>query len=385
MRTRIVVAHAGRQHSHQLAAALHARGMLHEYWTGLPMKHSSLQPAAAYPEVELPIERVRVMSVGAAAHYVERWIRPGTGEALLGQLGDYFTDRVYAHWLRNAPADVAAVVGYENGSLAMFTAARERGLRTILDAASVHHAAADRWLGVPAARGWARDVRVHKDDELALADHVLVLSELARETYVAAGVPPQRISVVPLGYDPAVFQAAGDPCLAAPLRFVFVGNAGHRKAFDVLLDAASRVARAGIGLRLVVIGDVDARDAPGVELRGKLPQAAIAAEFARADCLILPSRCDAFGMVVAEALGSGLAAIVSEHVGAKALVAESGAGWIVPASDAAALAERMRRCVEHPQEVLDAKRRARAAAAGLTWERYRVRVADTVLGVVAHG
>lgn len=173
--------------------------------------------------------------------------------------------------------------------------------------------------------------------------------------------------------------------VGAPLRFVFVGNAGHRKAFDVLLESAMRLERDGVRFRLVVIGDVDAGAAPVVELRGKLRQRAIAAEIAQADCLVLPSRCDAFGMVVTEALGCGLPAIVSEHVGAKDIVAASGAGWIVKAADAGALAERMRRCIEHPEEVLEAKRKARAAAADWTWERYRERVADAVLGPLAEG
>lgn len=385
MSPRIVVAHTGRQHSHQLAAALHARGALHEYWTGLPMRRSALHPGSAYAEVDLPQERVRVMPVGGAGHFLERHLRIGRNESVLGQLGDYATDWTYGRWLRATTAPVSAVVGYENGALALFQAARERGMRTILDAASVHHAAADRWMGAPAARGWARDVRARKDAELELADHVLVLSALARETYVAAGVAAQRISVVPLGYDPAVFRPQGDVRLQAPLCFVFVGNAGHRKAFDTLLEAAVRLGREKVRFRLVVIGDVGSEVPPGVELRGKLAQEAIAAEFRQADCLVLPSRCDAFGLVVAEALGSGVPAIVSEHVGAKDLVVESGGGWVVSPGDAAALAGRMRWCVEHPQDVLDAKRKARGAAGGWTWEGYRARAAATVLGLVAHG
>jgi glycosyltransferase involved in cell wall biosynthesis len=116
-----------------------------------------------------------------------------------------------------------------------------------------------------------------------------------------------------------------------------------------------------------------------------MSQAGIAEEFTHADCLVLPSRCDGFGLVVAEALGSGLPAIVSEHVGAKDLVQESGAGWVVAAGDAAALAARMRACVDDPQSVLEAKNKARASASAWTWERYRARVADTVLGLVANG
>lgn len=372
MSARIVVAHPGRQHSHQLAAALHARGALHQYLTGLPIKDVG---------VDLPGERVRVLPLGSGAHFIERHLLFGVSESVLGQMGDYATDRLFAHWLRRA-SGVSAVIGYENASFATFRAAREVGVRTILDAAALHHATADRWREMPALSGWARDVRGHKDAEIELADHILVLSALARDSYVEAGVPAHRISVVSPGYDAAVFGAIGQPQVGTLIRFVFVGNAGRPKGLDILLDAASRLSREGARFELVVIGDVEG-DAPGVAFRGKLSQPAIAAEFGRADCLVLPSRCDAFGLVVAEALGAGLPAIVSDHVGAKDLVTQADAGWIVPAGQAMALAERMRWCIAHPEAVLEAKRKARAAAGAWTWERYRARVADTVLGLLA--
>jgi glycosyltransferase involved in cell wall biosynthesis len=373
MSERVVVAHAGRQHSHQLAAALHERGALHEYWTGLRLPS----------DVTLPEACVRVLPVGSGAHFIERLL-PTEGESVLGQLGDYAADAIYARRLGEAGRDVAAVVAYENAALRTFQAARALGIRTILDAASVHHAAGDAWRSAPARTGWARDVRRHKDEELRNADHILVLSELARDTYIAAGVAPGHIRIAPPGFDPTIFRPRGEPTLGTPLCFVFVGNAGHTKGFDVLLDAAARLSAAGARFRLVVIGNVHADVPPAIELRGKLTQAAIAAEFARADCLVLPSRCDGFGLVVAEALGCGLPAIVSEHVGAKDLVRDAGAGWIVPAGDAAALSVRMRACADEPQSVLEAKRKARAAASAWTWERYRARVADTVLGLLAN-
>jgi glycosyltransferase involved in cell wall biosynthesis len=385
MKKRIVVAHPGRQHSHQLAAALHAREALQAYWTGLPLRRDGaggwiarLQPGAVYPDVPLPESHVRVMPLAAGAHFLERHLRPGAPESLLGQLGDYAADALYARWLQGSGA--SAVVAYENAALRTFRAARELGMRTILDAASIHHATADQWRPA-AAGGWAHDVRAHKDAELELADHVMVLSELARESYVAAGVPAGRISVVPLGYDAAVFRP-GEARVMTPMRFVFVGHASFIKGLDVLLDAAAQLRTSGVGLQLAVIGDIRVDVPAGVDLLGKLSQAAIATQFARADCLVLPSRCDGFGMVVAEALGSGLPAIVSEHVGAKDLVRESGAGWVVAPGDAAALARQMRWCIEQPQAVLDAKAKAREAAGAWAWERYRARAAETVLGLL---
>ena len=44
-----------------------------------------------------------------------------------------------------------------------------------------------------------------KDEEIALADHVLTVSELARQTYLEAGVPPEKVHAVPLGADLELF------------------------------------------------------------------------------------------------------------------------------------------------------------------------------------
>src|SRR4029079_8151257 len=80
---------------------------------------------------------------------------------------------------------------------------------------------------------------------------------------------------------------------------------------------------------------------PGVTVLGSLSQAELAARLRAADCLVLPSRNESFGMVVPEALAAGLPVLVSDRVGASDLVTEGRNGWVVRAGDARALAERM--------------------------------------------
>ena len=90
MSARVVVAHPGRQHSHQLAAALHERGVLYQYWTGLPLRRGSsagrwlhwLHPGAVYPEATLPDECVRIFPIGAGAHFLERRLRPSSAPSV---------------------------------------------------------------------------------------------------------------------------------------------------------------------------------------------------------------------------------------------------------------------------------------------------------------
>jgi glycosyltransferase involved in cell wall biosynthesis len=112
-----------------------------------------------------------------------------------------------------------------------------------------------------------------------------------------------------------------------------------------------------------------------------MPQPALAAELRRADVLVLPSRTDSSGMVVAEALASGTPALVSEMVGSKELVSEGSTGWIVPVGDAAALAERMAWCAGHPEAVRATSGDCRRAAEAATWPAYHRRLSELLKGL----
>ena len=121
---------------------------------------------------------------------------------------------------------------------------------------------------------------------------------------------------------------------------------------------------------------LDRRGTEGIDVLGSMPQPALAAELRRADVLVLPSRNDSYGMVVAEALASGTPVLVSEMVGAKDLVSEGKTGWIVPMGDAAALAERMAWCAGHPQAVRALRGDCRRASEPATWPAYHQRLAE---------
>ena len=110
--------------------------------------------------------------------------------------------------------------------------------------------------------------------------------------------------------------------------------------------------------------------------RGSHSQDALPGEYRAADCLVLPSRHDSFGMVVPEALACGLPAVVSSEVGAKTLVQNGVSGWIVPAGDVQALEERIEWCVDNIDKVRSMSTHARLAAEQAGWATYRKRVHD---------
>jgi glycosyltransferase involved in cell wall biosynthesis len=98
--------------------------------------------------------------------------------------------------------------------------------------------------------------------------------------------------------------------------------------------------------------------------------------------LILPSRLDAFGMVVPEAMACGIPVIVSDMVGAKQIVEEGRNGFIVPAENVESLVDRMRWCIQNTHSLKQMSGAARATAECLGWASYRPRLATAVREVL---
>ena len=62
---------------------------------------------------------------------------------------------------------------------------------------------------------------------LRRVDEVWAYSRSVRDCYLEAGVPPERVHVIPLGVDPEVFRPGLDPLALPPgpgVRFLFVGG-----------------------------------------------------------------------------------------------------------------------------------------------------------------
>ncbi|HEV7784346.1 MAG TPA: glycosyltransferase family 4 protein, partial [Thermoanaerobaculia bacterium] len=284
-----------------------------------------------------------------------------------------------------------AVIACEISALATFRRAKRLGLTTLLDAPSIHRTAQDRLHGTSDPPRLHRRIAAVKDGEIALADHVLTVSELARQTYLDAGVPAEKVHAVDLGADLELFAPGmEDEPPGEGFVFLFAGATIRRKGFDLLLQAFDRAAAAEPAARLRIAGPrgdlghlLDGRAKDRIVFLGPRTQAELAAELRQADCLVLPSRNDSYAMVVPEALASGLPVLISEMVGAKDLVAEGRTGWIVPVEDVAALADRMTWCVRHPEAVRALRPGCRRAAEAATWPAYARRFTDLLRSLVA--
>jgi glycosyltransferase involved in cell wall biosynthesis len=149
---------------------------------------------------------------------------------------------------------------------------------------------------------------------------------------------------VPYFCDLAPFRAAASSRVTrgkATIDLLFSGQLTKRKGIDILVQAFLQVSDLVPQLRLRIVGagmefDTLTRMIPDrsrhrIEFLGFQQPEALPEIFAASDLFVLPSRHDGWGVVVNEALGSGLPLITSDRVGARDLVEDGRNGFIVPA------------------------------------------------------
>ena len=211
-------------------------------------------------------------------------------------------------------------------------------------------------------------------------------------------LPPDKVDVLPNGVDAAAWQVPAERAAAARRRWagdgplaVFAGRLVYEKGVQDLLAAVPRLRRRYPGFRLVVAGRGPLagelreraralRLGRAVRFAGFVPDAELAALVAAADCAVVPSRYEPFGLVALEAAAAGTPVVASDVGGLREVVAHRRTGLSVPVGDAAALAEAMGELLT--DQVLG-RRLAKQARTVLRRDRTWASVADRTADVYA--
>jgi len=188
------------------------------------------------------------------------------------------------------------------------------------------------------------------------------------------------VTVIPNAVDAVHFRPAaphaahGAPPRPGLPRLLLVG-AFERKGLDVAIRA---LAMMKVPAELLAVGSgrrtafASLAESLGVGDRVRLepPSGDIAEVYRTADAFVFPTRYEPFGMVIAEALASGVPVVTSAVAGAAELVRDGESGFVVPDSeDAAGFARALDRVLGS-----DPAARARMAAAAreavrtVTWD-----------------
>ncbi len=282
--------------------------------------------------------------------------------------------------------DLRGVYLYEDAALYSFQAAEKLGIQRIYDLPIGHwHAARQifeeerefmpEW--APTLTG-LKDSPVklkRKDEELELANLVVVPSSYVRATLIKSGIDETKIKVVPFGSPPPTqIDTRCSSNKNRPLKVLYVGSLGQRKGLAYGLNA---VAALGSQVSLTLIGRPTAPDCvPLVEALERhewipsLPHHQILEQMRRHDVLLFPTLFDGFGLVMTEALSQGLPVITTSHSGAAECIRNGVEGFVVPIRNSQAIAEQLQRLADDRDLLAKMREACLHRAAELSWQSY---------------
>lgn len=334
------------------------------------------EPVRFYPYRYVPFESWNVWGYAQSLNADVRvrraayFVAPLAAAALRQIVGARMTatsyDAVHVHWVVPNAVAVRDIVR-----------SHRAGLVVSLHGSDVFMARSSRMLGRSAA---------------GVFDHAGAITACSRDLHEKAlelGAPPARTRTVPYGVDVHAFRpdAPGVADVRArlgvgPETFLVlaVGRLVEKKGFAHLIEAAAKTG----GIQLVVAGEGDLRSAleqqareqnAPVRFAGALDRGTVAAAYAAADVVAVPSVVDAAGNVdglpntLLEGLASGRPVVASRVAGIPDVVDDDRNGLLVPPGDSGALAVALRRLVREP-ETRDrlATEARRDAVARLSWE-----------------
>jgi glycosyltransferase involved in cell wall biosynthesis len=290
-------------------------------------------------------------------------------------------------------SDSRIFVGTETCARDSFRVADKKGMKKILDCPQVHPdfltkllaEAADN-LGLPPPPPFdTPEIAARKVEEFASADILLMISELERLSFVEAGIPEERLVVIPWGIDTNLWIPPKEQKSVqhnAALRVLFVGTIGFRKGIPYLMQALEKC---GPLVSLTLVGpnskETDrflhnARTV--VNYVGTKTKVALRDIYWTSDVLVLPSLVDTYGLVALEAMACGLPVIVTENCG----VPVPDPAWRVPVMNSGAITKRLKYYATDREALELDGQTAQKFARQFGPERYQERIRQLFLGLL---
>lgn len=378
------------------ARAFSAAGLLQELHSCICWNPRSLLASLLPCPLASQLSRRSFADVPLALQHSHPWrelvrlLGPHIAGWMRHESGPFSIDAVYRSFDRHVAArllgleGLQAVYAYEDGALHTFQVARRLNITTIYDLPIGYWRAARQlfqeerdlqpdWACTLTGLQDSPAKLARKDEELQLADQVIVASAYVRSTLLDYQACHAPVAVVPYG---APYPLAELPATASagPLRVLYVGSLGQRKGLSYALEAidalGSQVALTLIGRRTAV--ECKPLNAALQRHRhiASMPHDQILAQMRHHDVLLFPTLFDGFGLVITEALSQGLPVIATAHSGAPECIRDGVEGFIVPIRNSQAIAERLQQLADDRDQLAAMRQACLRRAAELSWAGY---------------
>jgi len=406
---KIAVFHPGTQHSWQTATALQDLGLLEFYLTSIfyrpdkwPYRIERYLPAAVRNRVHSEFRRFEhealnpdLVKTSGLLEWLER-LAARTGHRKLARRLDRLGNQRFVRHLENdiRSARPFALWGYNGSALESFAFARKYGRSRILDRTNGDFSILNRVMlevmerygdfFLPTHKQIPEPVLERDRAEYDLADRIVVGSDFAKQTLIEASpLTEAKTRVLNYCFDERLFSDAAPPKPVPrnePVRFLFLGQLAPRKGIHHALEAIERIPPSQATLTLVgpmgMPPQTFARFADRVKCVPTVARADVPRIMAEHHVFLLPTYFEGAGIVLYEALASGLALIQSRNA---ALAATPDTGITLEKIDTAHLLTAMVALTEDRDRLDHYRANAQPEAENYTFSHYRTGIHDLLV------
>ncbi len=289
-------------------------------------------------------------------------------------------------------------VGWANYSLKSLQIAKSIGAKTIIESGSCHikeqqvilQSEYDRWgINFTPIYQPTSDKMVQ---EYEIADYIMTLSDFSYQSFVKHGIDARKIVKVPCGVDGDLFfKPTKFGQKDKKFRVIFVGLINLRKGVQYLIEAWNSLNLPQNSTELILVGNIQKdmqkiisklKISPNIKFLGSCDRLTLKNLYYSSDLFVLPSLEDGFGMVVGEAMASGLPVVCSKSAGVSEIIQDSVHGFLVDSKNAQILGEKILWCFQNPDACKEMGVWGKQHILDFSWDSYGRKVIDVYQNIL---
>ncbi|MFH1254481.1 MAG: glycosyltransferase family 4 protein [bacterium] len=276
--------------------------------------------------------------------------------------------------------------GWANYSLKCLTQAKKIGAKTIIESGSCHIKEQQLLLSHEYEKWGLTFKPIHQPtidkmvEEYNQADYIMTLSDFSYQSFIKHGINPKKILKSPCGIDVDFFQTKETLTRQdTKFRVIFVGMISVRKGIPYLIEAWNKLNLPENSTELIFVGNIQ-KDMyqvlkkleikKNINFFGSCSRDNLKKLYHESNVFVLPSVEDGFGMVIGEAMACELPVICSKNTGANEIIQDGKHGFLVPAQNAEALAEKILWCYQNPKLSKEMGNFGKNKILDFSWDNY---------------
>ncbi len=366
---KVCISLGGRFHAFYLAKYLQEQGYLYHLCTSYPK----------YEVAKYGIDTKKVSTV-VSKEIMQRGYR----KLMKRELTDIYLCDWFDYWAsKQIPLDADVYIIWSGFALKTIQRIRKYNPQAIilLERGSAHILEQNNLLQDDKMnKAISQDMIDKEITEYQAVDIISTISLFAKSSFLKYGFQEEKIFVNNMGVDLQEFPSIDRKIktINEPLVVGYVGVMSKQKNVQGLIQAVAYLRTQNIPIKLLLVGGIDTTnfDAQSlkedfIDYQPSMPQRELYKIYAQMDIFVLNSLQDGFGLVLLQAMSTGLPIIATTNTGAPDVVKEGENGFVIPINDEAALADKILFYYQNRLKTHEMGINARKTASnGFSWNDY---------------